>query len=279
MPSQEEFEYCVVDRIKNGSTRKARRQCAAGLYDAARYAVGATYMVIAPSIRCAAAVDSRSPEAAVDGVLPQGAAKRPGPDDWPRRRRRVHRSYAVNRSTARRFRLGGPTMCSLATVRRDHGRAAHDTRDFASSPRSRPDDRAPGGPGRGRWAGGEELLAGAAASLPTDGDQLRTLHRALDRRVQRRITDDLATRPGPRGRELSAPHWLFSDSTSGRALPDPPRAGRFGKRPAWCGHSHPKELRWTCPRKCSSTASTTRPSPAGEGPADWLYVPRAALQA
>ncbi len=120
MPSQEEFEYWVVDRIENGFAKNDPATAVLRIYTTRPDTLfGATYMVIAPEHPFVERLTTPEQAAAVEAYCQQGRLARAisTAPIWPRRRPASSPAPTPSiRSTARQFPSGSPTTCSSATA-------------------------------------------------------------------------------------------------------------------------------------------------------------------
>ena len=279
MPSQEEFEYCVVDRIENGFPRKPGDNVLRVYTTRPDTLFGATYMVIAPEHPFVQRLSKPEYRAAVEAYCRKAAAKSDlDRTDLAKEKTGVFTgSYAVNPVNGKAIPVW---VADYVLISYGTGAImavpAHDTRDFEFAkvfdltivPVVDPGEDA--GPVR------EELLAGRAAFI-ADGTAINSgrFTGLSTAEFKRQVADDLANKGlGREAVNYRLRDWLFSRQHFwGEPFPILHELDDSGKPTGMVRALTPEELPLDLPEKMQFDAQHDTPEPPLEkAPADWLYV-------
>jgi len=281
MPSQEEFEYCVVDRIEKGFPRKPGDNVLRIYTTRPDTLFGATYMVIAPEHPFVARLTKPAQAAAVEAYCRKAASKSDlDRTDLAKEKTGVFTgSYAVNPVNGKAIPIwvADYVLASYGTGA-IMAVPAHDTRDFDFAqqyqlpivPVVDPGDA----PGVNRQAvlEGREAFTGEGTAIHSSRfSGLATAE------FKQRITEDLANKGlGRAAVNYKLRDWLFSRQHFwGEPFPILHELDAEGKPTGLVRALAAEELPLDLPATMAFDAKHDSPEPPLEkAPHDWLYVVR-----
>jgi len=293
MPSQEEFEYCVVDRIDHGFARKPGDNVLRVYTTRPDTLFGATYMVVAPEHPFVERLAKPKHAAAVEAYCRKAAAKSDlDRTDLAKEKTGVFTgSYAVNPVNGKAISIwiADYVLASYGTGA-IMAVPAHDSRDFEFArvydlpivPVVDPGDQLlleippPGTRPPTKEEGREEILAGKACYVgegtAINSGRFTGLSTA---EFKQQITEDLANKGLGRSAVLyRLRDWLFSRQHSwGEPFPILHELDDSGKPTGQVRALSPDELPLDLPGEMQFDAQHDTPEPPLEkAPTDWLYV-------
>ena len=235
---------------------------------------GATYMVIAPEHPFVGRLTKPAQAAAVEAYCRQAAAKSDlDRTDLAKEKTGVFTgSYAVNPVNGKATPIWvADYVLSTYGTGAIMAVPAHDTRDFEFAQEFGLPIVPVVDPGEAAGPVREQLLAGQVAFIADGTASTAAASPGLPTaEFKRQIIDDLAnTGPGPRGGQLSAARLaLQPPALLGRAVPDPPRAGRRRASPTGLVRAlSPEELPLNLPEKMAVRRPARHArAAAGQGP-------------
>jgi leucyl-tRNA synthetase len=282
MPSQEEFEYCVVDRIQgNGYPRKPGDDVLRVYTTRPDTLFGATYMVIAPEHPFVERLTLPEHEKAVREYC-QEAGRKSDLDrtDLAKEKTGVFTgSFAVNPVNGKAIPIWVADYVLIS-----YGTGAimavpgHDTRDFEFAQEFNLPIVAVVDPGETDEVDRDAVLAGKAA-FTGDGTAVNSgrFTGMSTAEFKQAITDDLENKGlGSAAVNYKLRDWLFSRQHFwGEPFPILHELDENGKEAGGAVAMEPDELPLDLPEKMEFDAAHDRPEPPLEkAPADWLYVTR-----
>jgi len=279
MPSQEEFEYCVVDRIENGFPKKPGDNVLRIYTTRPDTLFGATYMVIAPEHPFVARLTKPAQAAAVEAYCRRAASKSDlDRTDLAKEKTGVFTgSYAVNPVNGKAIPIW---VADYVLISYGTGAImavpAHDTRDFEFArqyglpivPVVDPGDS----PGVDRQAvlEGREAFTGEGTAIHSS-----RFNGLATAEFKQRITEDLANKGlGRAAVNYKLRDWLFSRQHFwGEPFPILHELDADGKPNGLVRPLAPEQLPLDLPATMAFDAKHDSPEPPLEkAPDDWLYV-------
>ena len=279
MPSQEEFEYCVVDRIDHGFARKPGDNVLRVYTTRPDTLFGATYMVVAPEHPFVERLAKPKYAAAVEAYCRKAAAKSDlDRTDLAKEKTGVCTgSYAVNPVNGKAISIwiADYVLASYGTGA-IMAVPAHDTRDFEFARVYDLPIVPVVDPGKDAGPIREELLGGRAAFI-ADGTAINSgrFTGLSTAEFKEQITEDLANKGLGRSAVLyRLRDWLFSRQHSwGEPFPILHELDDSGKPTGQVRALSPDELPLDLPQEMQFDAQHDTPEPPLEkAPTDWLYV-------
>jgi len=279
MPSQEEFEYCVVDRIDNGFAKKPGDNVLRIYTTRPDTLYGATYMVIAPEHPFVKRLTKPGQAAAV-GAYCRGAASKSDLDrtDLAKEKTGVFTgSYAVNPVNGKAIPIW---VADYVLISYGTGAImavpAHDTRDFEFAQQydlpiiAVVDPGAAAGVDRQAVLEGREAFTGDGAAI--NSSRFSGLSTSD---FKQQIADDLANKGlGRAAVNYKLRDWLFSRQHFwGEPFPILHELDAAGKPTGLVRALTPEELPLDLPAAMTFDAQHDTPEPPLEkAPEEWLYV-------
>ncbi len=279
MPSQDEFEWCVVDRIDHGYPKRPGDNVLRIYTTRPDTLFGATYMVLAPEHPFVKRLAKPNHAAAVEAYCRRAAAKSDlDRTDLAKEKTGVFTgSFAVNPVNGKAIPIW---VADYVLISYGTGAImavpAHDTRDFEFAkqhdlpivPVVDPGEQA--GPIR------EELLAGRAAFI-ADGTAINSgrFSGLSTAEFKAAITEDLANKGLGRGAvNYRLRDWLFSRQHFwGEPFPILHELDASGKPTGLVRALTPEELPLDLPEKMQFDSRHDTPEPPlDKAPENWLYV-------
>jgi leucyl-tRNA synthetase len=282
MPSQEEFEYCVVDRIQgNGYPSKPGDDVLRVYTTRPDTLFGATYMVLAPEHPFVERLTLPENETAVGNYCDEAGRKSDlDRTDLAKEKTGVFTgSYAVNPVNGKAIPIWVADYVLIS-----YGTGAimavpgHDTRDFQFAQQFELPIVAVVDPGETEEVDRDAVLAGKAA-FTGDGTAVNSgrFIGMSTAEFKRAITDDLANKGlGSAAVNYKLRDWLFSRQHFwGEPFPILHKLDENGKETGGTVALGADELPLDLPEKMEFDAAHDRPEPPLEkAPDDWLYVTR-----
>jgi leucyl-tRNA synthetase len=279
MPSQEEFEYCVVDRIDNGFPKKPGDNVLRIYTTRPDTLFGATYMVIAPEHPFVARLTKPQQAAAVEAYC-CGAASKSDLDrtDLAKEKTGVFTgSYAVNPVNGKAIPIW---VADYVLISYGTGAImavpAHDTRDFEFARQFNLPIIAVVDPGEAPGVNRQAVLEGREAFIG-DGAAINSSRFSglSTAEFKEKIADDLANKGlGRSAVNYKLRDWLFSRQHFwGEPFPILHELDADGKPTGHVRALTPEELPLDLPAAMPFDAKHDSPEPPLEkAPDDWLYI-------
>jgi len=279
MPSQEEFENCVVDRIDNGFPKKPGDNVLRIYTTRADTLFGATYMVIAPEHPFVKRLAKPKYAAAVEAYCRKAAAKSDlDRTDLAKEKTGVFTgSYAVNPVNGKAIPIW---VADYVLVSYGTGAImavpAHDTRDFEFAKEYDLPIIPVVDPGEGAGAVRDDLLAGRVAFI-ADGTAINSgrFTGLSTAEFKAEIAEDLANKGlGRAAVNYRLRDWLFSRQHFwGEPFPILHELDDSGRPTGLVRALTPEDLPLDLPEKMQFDSHHDTPEPPLEkAPEDWLYV-------
>ena len=279
MPSQEEFEYCVVDRIENGFPGKPGEDVLRIYTTRPDTLFGATYMVLAPEHPFVRRLSKPAYAAAVEAYCRKAASKSDlDRTDLAKEKTGVFTgSYAVNPVNGKAIPIW---VADYVLISYGTGAImavpAHDTRDFEFAQEYDLPIVPVVDPGEAAGAVREELLAGRVAFI-ADGVAINSgrFSGLATAAFKEQIADDLANKGlGRAAVNYKLRDWLFSRQHFwGEPFPILHELDATGRPTGVVRALSPDELPLDLPERMPFDAQHDTPEPPLEkAPEDWLYV-------
>jgi len=279
MPSQEEFEYCVVDRIDDGFAKRPGDDVLRIYTTRPDTLFGATYMVVAPEHPFVERLTKPACAAAVEAYC-RGAASKSDLDrtDLAKEKTGVFTgSYAVNPVNGKAIPIW---VADYVLISYGTGAImavpAHDTRDFEFAREYDLPIVPVVDPGETAGAVRDDLLAGRVAFI-ADGVAINSgrFSGLATAEFKEQITDDLANKGlGRAAVNYKLRDWLFSRQHFwGEPFPILHELDAAGKPTGMVRALSPDDLPLDLPEQMPFDAQHDTPEPPLEkAPEDWLYV-------